>query len=121
MHVHFLSKSYCNSVLQSLYACYAFRECLIAFDPARGPLEISKELFVLPKDTLLHSLRDLFLTLKKQTKKSVVKPTQFVTTLKKENGTLDARLNPQNSFEIPIIKMLKKCLFTLSALSQIHS
>ena len=97
-------KSYINSVIQSLYYCKTFRDCLIAYDyPNSLVMEIlnvksiqeAKQIITKSNyqpesrlsDNLLSCLRDLFLKIKSQKKKmTVIAPTQFVQRLKNDNG-----------------------------------
>ncbi|KAI8999506.1 hypothetical protein BC832DRAFT_534200 [Gaertneriomyces semiglobifer] len=90
-----MTNSYCNSVVQALYFCRPFRECLqeYAYPISAALMTAAQENLSLPspsaeqnQDTLLSSLRELFLKIASQKKRTgVVAPQQFVTILKKEN------------------------------------
>ncbi|ORX49775.1 cysteine proteinase [Hesseltinella vesiculosa] len=99
---NFGNTCYCNSVLQALYYCKPFRDCVIQFPQAAlakspllrngtGPFNKS-----LPSadaqpepsmnDTLFATLKDLFLEISTHRKKSTfVAPVNFINKVKKEN------------------------------------
>ncbi|KAI8822096.1 uncharacterized protein EV422DRAFT_495199, partial [Fimicolochytrium jonesii] len=66
---------YCNSVVQALYFCRPFRECVQGMDLTEAD-----------KETLLSGLQELFLKITTQKKKTgIIGPQQFITILKREN------------------------------------
>ena len=79
---------YCNSILQTLYYCQAFRKHILDYHDAYlkkhadgcGPTP--------DEDTLLLALSELFHQITTQRKRTgVIAPRRFVAKLRKENGT----------------------------------
>lgn len=77
--VNFGNTCYCNSVLQALYFCRPFRECVLAYKAQQKK-----------KENLLTCLADLFHSIATQKKKvGVIPPKKFISRLRKENDLFD--------------------------------
>ncbi|CAB5182912.1 unnamed protein product [Rhizophagus irregularis] len=92
---NFGNTCYCNSILQALYFCKPFRECVINFPNGQNDVNATSENKAnsdisssngLNEDTLFSALKELFWKISSQKKRTgVMAPNGFIAKLKKEN------------------------------------